>query len=63
MFRKRASKGVGRQGVVLKRRRRLPEEPTPCRPMPLLAQLRDSRAPSLRGGHANPLCVAPSSDG
>ena len=40
MFRKCTSKGIGRQGIVLKHRNRLQKEPMPCRPMPLLVQLR-----------------------
>ena len=33
---KRTSKGIGRQGRVLKRRNFLTKEPMPCRRMPLL---------------------------
>ena len=34
------SKGRGRQSIVLKHRICLQKEPMPCRPMPLLVQLR-----------------------
>ena len=35
-----ASKGMGRQGTAVKHRISLRKEPTPCRPVPSLAQLR-----------------------
>ena len=35
----KASKGIGRQGIVLKLRNSLRKEPMPCRPVPLLVQL------------------------
>ena len=34
------SKGIGRQGAVLKHWNSLQKEPVPCRPMPLLVQPR-----------------------
>ena len=43
------SKGLGRQGAVPKKWISLQREPLPCRPLPLLVQLR--RRVSGRGGH------------
>ena len=40
LLRKCANQGMGRQGVALKRRNCLQEGPTPCRPTPVLVQLR-----------------------
>ena len=42
--------GVGRQGAVSKHRNSLQKEPMPCRPMPLLVQLRHKMAVRLAAG-------------
>ena len=51
-YQKCTSKGIGRQGLVLKPRNSLPTEPMPCRRTPLPAQLQSAPAywvPSLMG--------------
>ena len=48
LHRKCAGKGIGQQGVVLKQGNCLQEEPVPCRPMPLLVQLRTTQYLALQ---------------
>ena len=48
-YNKCTSKGIGRQGVVLKHRISLQKEPMPCRHMPLLSKAPKDNGIGARG--------------